>query len=112
MAKYYFLTSSINHFNELLYLEVHVYPHFKRVSQEEIDVAKGNLRFTVTASIDLIIIYAQLTIERHRTLFVAKSEQLKGRVGMPCYLCLIGTFYIVLVRSTNVLDVPKHSTLC
>ena len=82
------------------------------MSQEEIDVAKGSLWFTVTVLIDLIIMCAQLTIKRHRTLLFAKSEQLKGRVGMPCYLCLIGTFYIVLVRSANVLDVPKRSILC
>jgi hypothetical protein len=54
---------------------------------------------------------ARLTIERHGTLLFAKPEQLKDRVGMPCYPCLIGTFYIVLVRSANVLDVPKRSTL-
>jgi hypothetical protein len=81
------------------------------VLQEETDVAKGSLWFTVTVSIDLIIMCARLTIKRYKTLLVAKLEQLKDRVGMPCYLCLIGTFYIVLVRSANVLDVPKSSTL-
>jgi len=84
-----FLTSSINHFNELLQHEVHVYPHFKRVLQEEIDVGKGNLWFTVAVSIDLIIMCAQLTIKRHGTLLVAKPQQLKNWVSIRAICVLL-----------------------
>jgi len=84
-----FFTSSINHFNELLQHEVHVYPHFKRVLQEEIDVAKGSLWFTVTVAIDLIVMCARLTIERHRALLVAKPEQLKNWVSIRAILVLL-----------------------
>jgi hypothetical protein len=73
----------------LLQHEVHVYPHFKRVLQEETDVAKGSLWFTVTVSIDLIIMCARLTIERHRTLLVVKRGQLKGQAGVRAICALL-----------------------
>jgi hypothetical protein len=59
------------------------------VLQKEIDVAKGSLWFTVAVSIDLIIMCAQLTIERHRALLVVKRGQLKGQAGVRAICALL-----------------------